>query len=153
MARVKRTLREEYSSKKKKLSPKLAFLEGVRFYAVVKHRCDNGKWKTRIEFSVRPLSDFVELVNGAKEIQKRNISLAAQMNALESQLADQENENESLKKANDQLMANLEKCKNCPSAEQHSSIKTYCQVAEERGFMPTSTKPYPGGNTGLGKKS
>lgn len=153
MGKVVRKLRKEYGPKGTKLPPKLAFLKGLKFYAVAKHKREDGKQQTRIEFLLRPLKEFVELANGAKDIQEENTALVAQVKALEIRLADQENENVSLKQANEQLMANLEKCKNCPSAERHSSIKTYSQIAEEKAFKPSSSKPYPGGNTGLGKKS
>lgn len=152
MAKLTRTLRKEYGSKGTKLPPKLAFLKSIRFYAVAKHKLQDGRRQTRIEFLLKPLREFVESVNRAKDIQEENTSLVAQVKALQSLLADQENENSSLKQANEQLMANLDKCKDGPGAERHSSMKTYSQVAEERAFKPTSSKPYPGGNSGLGKK-
>lgn len=153
MARVTRTLRKEYGSKASYLPPKLAFLKSIRFYAIAQHKIKDGRHQTRIEFLLRPLKEFVELANGAKDIQEENNALVAQVKALEIRLADQENENLSLKQANEQLMANLDKCKECPNDKRHSSIKTYSQIAEEKAFKPTSSKPYPGGNTGLGKKS
>ena len=157
MGRVARTRRTEYRSGRKALPKRLAFLKGIKFFAIAEHKSEERN-KLRVEFLPTPLNALIEQASQAEDLhedvealEELLVSLQERLALLQKDLDIAVEQNAALERVNEQLLKNLDKLGSTTASEPKSPTKGYFQVAEERGFKSHGL-PLQGGIPGSGKR-